>query len=63
MNGFPVCEGKQVHTGMWFITSQRAFKPQEPGQGSTHFCLMQAKFAMHSEYTVHSGRQFGGLPM
>lgn len=37
--------------------------PQEPGHGSRHFSLMQAKLLEQSELTVHSGRQFGGLPI
>lgn len=37
--------------------------PHDPGQGSLHFCCIQALFEEQSELTVHSGRQFGGLPM
>jgi len=34
-----------------------------PGQGSEHFWLMQAVERLHSELMIHSGRQFGGLPV
>lgn len=37
--------------------------PQDPGQGSLHFSRMQAKLLAHSELIVHSGLQFGGLPI
>lgn len=40
-----------------------AWIPQEPGQGSLHFSLIQAKLLEHSELTTHSGRQLGGAPM
>lgn len=41
---------------------QLALFPQVPGHGSLHFWLMQALFKEHSELTVHSGLQPGGLP-
>lgn len=44
------------------MTEHRARDPQDPGQGSLHFCLMQARLLGHSEFTTHSGLQFGGLP-
>lgn len=37
MNGSPEYPSGQVQAGVWFITVQRAFKPQDPGQGSLHF--------------------------
>jgi hypothetical protein len=37
--------------------------PQDPGQGSLHFSEIQALLLAHSEFTIHSGRQFGGEPM
>lgn len=37
--------------------------PHEPGQGSLHLCCMQAILAEHSALIVHSGLQFGGLPL
>lgn len=37
--------------------------PQEPGQGSLHFCLIQALLLEHSGLIEHSGLQFGGLPI
>lgn len=39
-----------------------ALIPQEPGQGSRHFCFIQAKLLEQSSLIVHSGLQFGGLP-
>lgn len=39
------------------------FKPQDPGQGSLHFWLLQASFCAQSELTVHSGLQVGGVPI
>lgn len=39
-----------------------AFSPQDPGQGSTHFKLTQAKFFGQSGLVTHSGLQLGGLP-
>jgi hypothetical protein len=37
--------------------------PQVPGQGSLHFNDKQDLSKAQSELMVHSGRQFGGLPM
>ena len=37
--------------------------PQEPGQGSRHFSRMQAKLLGQSGLMVHSGLQFGGVPI
>lgn len=42
---------------------QLAFRPHEPGHGSRHFWVMQALLLGHSGLIVHSGRQFGGLPI
>ncbi len=44
-----------MHTGLWFETVQKAFWPQTPGQGSTHFWLTQARVGEHSWFIVHSG--------
>lgn len=63
VNGSPVYEALHEHIGLWFITLQFVFLPQGPGQGSTHFCLIQALSCEHSELTMHSGRQFGGAPI
>lgn len=62
VNGSPVYPSKQVHIGVWLITLQTADAPQDPGHGSIHFCLIQAKLLGHSELIEHSGRQFGGFP-
>lgn len=48
--------------GLWLITVHLAWSPQVPGQGSEHFCDIQAKCGWHSELPTHSGRQFGGVP-
>lgn len=45
------------------ITLHKAPAPQDPGHGSRHFSLIQAKLLAHSELIIHSGRQFGGDPM
>ena len=63
VNGSPVNPGGQVQTGVWFITLHCAPAPQDPGHGSRHFSLRQAKLLAHSELITHSGLQFGGLPM
>ena len=39
-----------------------ALVPQDPMQGSVHFCLIQARWLGHSLLTRHSGLQFGGNP-
>lgn len=49
--------------GIWLITLHKAATPHEPGQGSRHFSFMHAKLLGHSELMVHSGLQFGGLPI
>ena len=48
--------------GVCVITEQMAATPQEPGQGSRHFSLIQAKLEGQSALIVHSGRQKGGDP-
>ena len=45
------------------MTLHSAMMPHEPGQGSLHLCCMQAILAEHSALIVHSGLQFGGLPL
>lgn len=45
------------------MTVQYASKPQEPGQGSTHFSRIHALLLIQSEFIVHSGLQLGGAPM
>lgn len=62
-NGSPVYCRLHEHEGVWLITVHCVLKPQDPGQGSTHFWFMHARLAEHSELIVHSGRQFGGDPM
>lgn len=54
-----------LHTqfGVWLTTRHSAFDPHEPGQGSLHFWLMQAKLLEHSLLLIHSGLQFGGAPI
>lgn len=53
----------QVHIETWLCTLHSAFIPHEPGHGSIHFSLIQALSLEQSEFIVHSGRQFGGVPM
>ena len=48
---------------MWFLTSQWAFLPHKPGQGSIHFWFLHALSVGQSELRMHSGRQFGGEPI
>lgn len=62
LKGSPVYPSGQVQVGMWLKTLHSAMIPQEPGHGSTHFWFMQAKLLEHSEFIVHSGLQFGGVP-
>jgi hypothetical protein len=61
-NGSPVKRDGQLQMGLWLTTWHRASIPQVPGQGSWHFCEMQAWFWGHSELTTHSGLHDGGLP-
>lgn len=61
-NGSPVKPSLQMQTATWFKTWQLASIPHDPGQGSSHFCRTHANSAGHSEFIVHSGRQYGGEP-
>lgn len=53
---FPFIPSGHLHIGMWLKTSQIAFEPQVPGQGSLHLFLIQALSLEHSELRTHSGR-------
>uniref|UniRef100_A0A1A9ZCQ8 Uncharacterized protein n=1 Tax=Glossina pallidipes TaxID=7398 RepID=A0A1A9ZCQ8_GLOPL len=59
-NGLPVNPGKQLQNGLWLTTEHWVFRPHAPGQGSIHFCFIQAIFEGHSWFPVHSGRHNGG---
>lgn len=63
VKGFPEYPARHEQTGLWFITLHSVFLPQGFGQGFTHRLLTQALFDLHSEFTIHSGLQFGGMPM
>lgn len=63
MNGSPVNPDVQLQMGLCVTTWQRALRPQVFGHGSIHFLLMQALSWGHSELTIHSGRQDGGVPI
>lgn len=63
LNGSPVKSAGQLQIGLWFTTWHLAFKPQVPAHGFEHFWLIQACVKEHSELVIHSGRQFGGLPI
>ena len=63
LNGSPVKSSGQEHAGVWWIILQIAPNPQEPGHGSLHFSFMHALLLGQSGFMVHSGLQFGGLPM
>lgn len=63
MKGSPVYPSGHVHMGVWLMTLHCAPAPQDPGHGSRHFSLRQAKLLAHSELMTHSGRQLGGLPI
>lgn len=63
VNGSPIYPSGHVQIGMCAVTWQSAYKPHEPGQGSWHFCLMQACILEHSALIVHSGWQLGGCPI
>lgn len=60
LNGSPTYPSKHVHIGLCALTMQRAFNPQEPGQGSTHLFRIQAWLPAHSWFMEHSGLQLGG---
>lgn len=55
--------GGHIHLEVWLTTRHSAYSPQELGQGSVHLLLMQAKWVAHSLLLIHSGRQFGGVPI
>lgn len=52
-----------MHIGIWLRTLHIAEIPQDPGQGSWHLELIQARSLGQLECIVHSGLQFGGLPI
>lgn len=62
-NASPTKPIEQIHIGVWLTTRHSVLAPQDPGQGSLHFWLMQARLLTHSELLTHSGLQFGGEPM
>ena len=47
---------------MLLITLHCAPTPHEPGHGSLHFSLMEARLLLQSEFIEDSGWQFGGDP-
>lgn len=59
----PVKPSGQVQIGVCCDTEHKALIPQEPRHGSRHFCWMHACEEGHSEFRVHSGLQFVGLPI
>lgn len=63
LKGSPVSPLGQLQIGVWFKTLHSALIPQDPGHGSVHFSLIQAKELGHSELMLHSGLQLGGVPM
>lgn len=63
MKGFPVKSSGQLHIGIWFITLQMAPIPHDPKQGFLHFSRIHAILLGQSGFIVHSGLQFGGLPI
>lgn len=63
VNGSPVWPTGQTHIGVWLITWQLAFDPQDPGHGSLHFWLIQARWLEHSLLLTHSGLHCGGEPV
>jgi len=63
LKGSPEYPSEQVQAGVWLITVHRALMPQDPGQGSLHFSLIQALSLVQSELIEHSARQYGGDPM
>lgn len=62
LKGSPVNPSGQVQIGRWLKTVHLADTPHDPGQGSVHVCRMHDRSLGQSEFTVHSGLQFGGLP-
>lgn len=63
VNGSPVKPAAHTHVGVWLTTRHSALAPQDPGQGSRHFRLIQARWLAHSLLLTHSGRQLGGEPV
>lgn len=63
VNGSPLKPIEHTHIGVWLITRHSAFDPHNPGHGSLHFWLMQARLLGHSVFEMHSGLQFGGDPI
>lgn len=45
------------------MTSQRAFSPHDPRQGSVHLLFTHDLVDEHSVLTTHSGLHDGGVPM
>ena len=52
--GSPVYPGGQLQIGLCEVTRQMASAPQDPGQGSLHFCCIQALSAGQSLLITHS---------
>jgi len=48
-NGLPTNPVGQLQTGLWLMTIQLAFTPQDPGHGSRHLRPRQAKLNGQSE--------------
>lgn len=63
VNGSPVNPNGQAQTGLWLFPWHSALIPQVCSQTSEHLFLMQALSDGHSELTIHSGWQFGGVPI
>lgn len=63
LKGSPTYPSKHMQLARWFCTRHSAFIPHDPGQGLMHLSLIQALSLEQSELIVHSGRQFGGLPV
>lgn len=63
VNASPEYPLGHVQDGVWLITVQIAFVPQDPGHGFLHLFLIQALLPIQSELTEHSGWQLGGVPM
>lgn len=63
VKGSPVNDSLQLQIGLWFLTTHIVLRPHALGQGSEHFCEIQALSNGHSALTTHSGLQPGGLPI
>jgi hypothetical protein len=55
-NGFPTKPVGQLQTGLWLMTMQLAFTPQDPGHGSWHLRPRHARLNGQSVWARHSGR-------